>query len=938
MAVDEKEKHEAALLAVLMTAQEHQIENMIRQQLQPWRQTDPPPPTELDAAVLRGFAAVFRKSGNPQNHLYLLREFYQTTRDFRLPTGLADAVVGHTAGRVYPFLQGMNTVFTEIREEAAVDSIVERIDVVREKATTEVDRRALDLLEVLAERRAAEMLNQPGPHAQKALAAMQRAFDREWTPGEPRLMADFLAHLGRIANADLAAEQLRELQALHAAETPGTLDRLHVAHAWARTLWSYNQDDRPVDLLESALAEYQQALDGPLSAEANGPLGSLIGYLESRGRHTRGEEILEGHLANPAGGRQVLWLTSRLYQLYESALERDGRVSLGSGPTLYLAAIARIQADLEKGDDSYRHQLVNRLCSIFRTVKNRNIADVTEELTAFAFQRFPQALKRQTNNHHNVVGQVADTLHDLIGARVGLKFVIERIANEPSWFRHNYQDGWNQHNNRLGRWRQEAGELGDLEEPLLALVTREIRRELESRQSRNRSMYWMHHSYCWSEKADVFAQTAEEVYAERKSSGEAVQYIARYLYEGLGQHDRAMEILFIAHAAELLDEDGQTTLVNYLQSRNRHGESIALLLPLVELRPDNIGYRVLLMRAYFHTTFHTTRQDELAATREAADVHFRVDGRWQESAIAALADICRETRLYEHARTYYGEVIPLHQRSQPNRGIGNGTLSQYYGKLAEACAGLDDTPAAVDAACQAVVSWGPRHDNRQSALNSLKSVIQDATDLDAFVVEFDAQVAETKLDNHMVRKALGQVYLERDEFDKALVQLRLAVALQPNDPDIHAALVGCFDGRQDAQGAVGQRIASLQLSRRDIELYKDLGRRLVALEQPLQAERAYTSLVEMLPHESEGHAALAEIRQTQNRWADAADHWRQVAEIRALEPTGLVRLAEAQIQLEQWDEALATLRKLDTTVWPSRFGNIHDQVRNLEGRIEDMQR
>jgi tetratricopeptide (TPR) repeat protein len=917
-----------------MTADEYQIQNMLQQQLQPWRQTNPPPPTELDPNVLRGFAALFRKSSYPQNYLYLLREFYQTTRDFRLPAGLADAVIGHTAGRVYPFLQGMDTVFSEIREEAAIDSIVERIRVVRKKAATDVDRRALDLLEVLAERRAAEMLNQPGPHAKRALTAMQRAFDRQWTPGEPRLMADLLAHLGRIADADLAAEQLRQLRSLHAGETPGTVDRLHLAHALARTLWSYHQDDQPIDLLETSLAEYQAALDGPLPAEANAALDSMITYLEARGRHTRGEEILQGHLASPGSPQQTLWLTSRLYQLYESTLQSDGRVSLGSKAELYREAIVRIQADLEKGNDDHRFQLVNRLCSIFRTVKDRNIADVTDGLTAFAFQRLPEAIKRQTNNYQNVVGQVARTLHDLIGPKAGLKFLIERVAGEPSWFRYNYQDGWNQHSYQLGRWREEVGALGELEKPLLALVTRELRRELESRQSRNREMYWMHHGHFWKEKADAFAQVAEKVYAQRKQSGEAVKYIAAYLFDGLDRDDRAIEMLFVAHAAGLLDEGGQHTLVGYLHHRNRYGESIALLWPLVELRPDNIQYRVLLMRA----CFYTDRHDELAALREATDAHFRADGRWQKGVIAALADVCRETKLFRHAREYYGELIPLHQRTQPNRGIGDGTLSHYYSMLAEVCTGLGDTPAAVDAACHAVVSWGPRHGDRQAALDSLKAVLQGAADLDAFVVTLDAETGKSGLDNPIVRKALGQVYLERNQFDKALVQLRRAVALQPNDPEIHAALVACFDGRGDAQGAVDERLASLQLSRRDVELYNDLGRRLDALNQPAQAERAYTSLVEMLPHESEGHAALAEIRQTQDRWDEAIDHWRQVAQIRALEPTGLLRLAEAQIHLKRWDEALATLRKLDTTAWPSRFGDIPNQVRQLERQIEAQRR
>ena len=69
-------------------------------------------------------------------------------------------------------------------------------------------------------------------------------------------------------------------------------------------------------------------------------------------------------------------------------------------------------------------------------------------------------------------------------------------------------------------------------------------------------------------------------------------------------------------------------------------------------------------------------------------------------------------------------------------------------------------------------------------------------------------------------------------------------------------------------------------------------------------------------------------------WAEAADHWKQVARIRALEPTGLVKLAEAQIHLRRWDEAARTLRKLDAQSWPPRFGDVSRQVRQLHRQIE----
>jgi hypothetical protein len=98
----------------------------------------------------------------------------------------------------------------------------------------------------------------------------------------------------------------------------------------------------------------------------------------------------------------------------------------------------------------------------------------------------------------------------------------------------------------------------------------------------------------------------------------------------------------------------------------------------------------------------------------------------------------------------------------------------------------------------------------------------------------------------------------------------------------------------------------------------------------LEAERARTSLVEMLPSESEGHAKLAEIRQKQDRWQDAAYHWQAVARIRKLEPDGLLGLAAAQIQLKDRPAAEATLKELETTKWPDRFRqDLSEKLPNL---------
>ncbi len=294
---------------------------------------------------------------------------------------------------------------------------------------------------------------------------------------------------------------------------------------------------------------------------------------------------------------------------------------------------------------------------------------------------------------------------------------------------------------------------------------------------------------------------------------------------------------------------------------------------------------------------------------------------------------CLDNRLYQQSVDYYAELIPLHQRTRPNRGIGSGTLSTYYESQARAYSALKQTANAVDAASGAIVSWGPTHKNRTRAIETLKQVLREANDRDEFAALLDAEAEKTGQDRPIVRKALGQVLLDVGEFQSAIAQLKLALELQPNDTQTHQALLKCYDKLDDQEGGIRQLMAMAQLSRRDLKIYQQLGERLKS--RPQQRERAVTSMVEMLPSESESHTALAEIRQKDDRWDDAILHWQEVARIRALEPTGLLKLSAAQIHQKQFDEARAAIRKLERTVWPTRFNDVEAQIRKLRQQLPD---
>jgi predicted Zn-dependent protease len=932
MAVDRRSQYERAMIETYKVMPEWRLQQMLQQRLDPWQRRDGKPPAELDEQTLLVFAALFEKAGSPGQHLYMLRNYYTATRDFRLLSGLADATVGHTAGKVYPFLRNLRTVLSEVRDEATADSIVEHLAKVRQRAKTDVDRRSLDLLEMLAERRSAELLNQPGPHGEKALAALKRAFQPAWSSGEPRLMAELLASLGAITYKPLAGEQVRQLEALHAMARAGSEDRLYIAHALANTYWNYSRYNEGIDLLAAGLDEFQKASGGVLPASANGPLGQLVSFLERRSHFARGETVLAEQLKHPAGAQQTLWLKLRLFQLYGQALANDGDVSLGRGATLYKAVEQQLIEDMATDDQNHRYNLVSRLCSLYRTAANKKIATVADDLRTFASRTIPKVLKRQTNQYTSIVGAVAQALKDLASPLDALAFLVERIEQEPAWFRWNNQDGWSSHSYLLGELRPTLDNSPDaaLEARLLKIVLDELRRDLRTNSSRSRNMYYQNHSYYWQAKREDFIRVAEEIYTERKQSGSAVVYIAQYLFSGLGHRARAIEILKIAHGEQRLDESGQWQLVQFLHHEKRYVESVSILQALIESRPDNMTYRVSLMRAYFKTGQRHLLLGLLAQT----DEHFHKEGRWGEAPLAALAHSTLDNELYEQSVKYYDELIPLHQRTRANRGIGNGVLSGYYGWLAQAHARQGQMAEAVEAACGAVIAWGPTHHNRAGALRSVQNVIRQAKDLNALVAQLDRQAQETGLHNPIVRKAVGQVYLEKRQFDRAIAQLTLAIELQPNDMETQRAIISAYDQQGDKSGAIAAILQAVQLARRDFSLFADLGRRYAAMEQTALAERAYTSIVEVLPNESESHAALAEIRQKQERWSDAAVHWAQVAAIRSLEPTGLLKLAEVQLRLKQWDAAAESIRKLRARSWPSRFGNVDAQARDLERRLE----
>ena len=464
MVVDRKDDYRRARVQVFMQNEEWQINQWINQKRQRWTNSGGVQyPTELDEDVLFAFQALFEKSTTPGNYVYTLRNFYTACRDFRLLRMVADSVVGRTPQQVYNFLSQMqNNLLQELRNEATADQILERLVEVRDSAENPIDRRALDLLEALVERKASEVLNEPGPHIDAAVIALKRAFERDWANGEIVQMANFLDQLGNIGQRKLNAERLRQLRALHDMTDAGTVENVQIAWSLAHALYySHGERQEGIAVIEAAISQYRDIHPGALSNQLNTQFSGYMTLLEGQKQFAKAEVLLKKELSFPNNASQTTWLKQRLNECYMSAYRNAGRVAFGSGGELYHNLLKYLIDEAASPRDSYRYQVMSHILTVFRN-KERRDARYGDDVKAYAFEQFPKLIRPQDANYRNQISNTANAVKDLIGQRHGLAFLIDRLENYPARFEHTWENPWQQFGYRMAQWRKNAGGVKDL--------------------------------------------------------------------------------------------------------------------------------------------------------------------------------------------------------------------------------------------------------------------------------------------------------------------------------------------------------------------------------------------------------------------------------------------------------------------------------------------
>ena len=925
---DRRADYDRARIAAYQQMSEETLHDLLRQLCDRWDQAEPPT-TELDDRTLLAFKALFEKGSTPEASLDSLRAAFVGTRDFRLLQILPDAVLGRSPLQIYTFLQSLQSgILNELRTEAAADEILSRLKLLRTEDRTSTDLRALDLLEALVERISSEVLNQGEAHADASLAALQRAFARQWKPGEPLLMSKFLCELGSLP-PKLAEEQLRQVREMRDGVAAHSRDRLTITDSYCKLLSdSYQRREEAIRDMEVEVRDYLQANHGLLPHSDESVISNFVTLYEQGQQHAAGEVFLRRLLEKPQNKTQRQWIEDRLTTLLIHAFEADSATSLGSGRPAMLEPLYRLLAQtIEKStDERVRYQEIVHTVNLFSTALRHEVPQTQEFALEFAFETLPEVLKRQVVTYRDAAVSPVSMIRAVAGPKLALRYVLERIEQYPQRLEFGSESAAHAFGQELARLRADTGR-SEFDDRVLRFALQELRFELRTGIARGYETSYRTNQYFWAERIPDFIRVSDEVLAENKSSGRCALNVARYVRSGLGLHPRSVEILLVANKQGLLDDAAQTLLINWLHEDQRFAESIPLLEALIEVNPRLIHYREQLMTAYFKTN----RPQQLTDLIRQTDERFHREGLWRERIAYDLGHACLNCQRFDHAAQYLVEATVLYQRANPNSGVYDATLAGYYQDLARAYSHLKKTREAVDAISAAIVCRGMDQSDRESLFEELQRILQDAEDLDEYVQHLDAESARTGQDSPILRKAVGLACLELSLHEKAIPQLRLAMELQPHDPQTYDALLTCYDATNDAPAAIRLLLKKIELKSHDLGLFEQLADRLSDNEE--EAERAVTSIIEASPNEAENHAAMAERRQQQDRWGEAIVHWERVAELRKLEPTGLLKLAEAQIHEQQWNAARSTIRKLRQTQWPPHFTDVESQAGELEMQI-----
>ena len=775
------------------------------------------PTGKLETQDIETATELFRRCHQPNNYMYQLSDLYRHTKDPRLPRAFVPGLMGRTAQEIYPALQRFFDITRYIEEEASVDESMLIIEKLRKEKLVqgEIDERALDMIEAELKRRASEVLNQPGQHVKFAVAALQRAMARDFETGERQLMARWLRRYGASSSGELRKEIYAAYRKLDAGEDD-VFQRLEIVNQWAELEIEHNEN-AAADRLTVALDEARAKRDGVFTSELLTAFSTLIRTFENRKLYAEAETRLLAEIDRAANEETRHSLVSRLFSVYRYAVTNRGATSFGSGEASFVGARKWMLQELRRAKTgSHRSTLINTFGEFHLQAHRKKIPNVAVVWKQFAFEDFPPLIANDRTQADDMVEWIGYKMRDINGNVDAIEFVVTMLESEPDWVREeSYQGIWNECGDSVAAWRADRNTVlpPALADRLLALMKKELMWQLEIGSFRQMGFCDKNSGSVWAAKLDEFSQVGEAFVEKYAESETAVVTAARFFFDYPERRKRAGDLLLGLHdGGRVFRHETRDLIGNYLERTERWTDSERVHRDYVKEFPKVVNYHLRLTRSLFKQEKNGAMKEALAAANDSVEANQRA-----EADVAKLASLAVEVEEFDRAVEWYEEAIRKHESTHPNRGIGQGVVSEYYRKIAAAHSGLGRTKKAVDAASAAIVAWGPRHDQRVAAVNRLADVIRQSKDIDAFAEALDAEAEESGLEKPIVRKQLGKVYLEKkDGAEKAARQFRIALETQPDDGETHRLLVLALDKMGDADAARDQLIESIRLAPRDL--------------------------------------------------------------------------------------------------------------------------
>lgn len=923
----------------LSTGQKH---SRLKNRLNQWKSNTSGRSPMVPADVKRQLFELMQTTTDLINSYQVLKSWYRATNDPLLLHALAPFVSGRSRPDMLQALSYTQSLINDLHQEAAIDALVDGISRHRSAVTRnsddqqDVDDFGLNLLLLQARCRAARILNQPGPHAAAAQKALQAVAAEQIAESEIPRLVERLSHLGRLPNAALsvARRQLafRLLRSIDV-DRPGRLaTALHVAAMEVR-------DGRSVEADQLLQAELRAYLAN--SNTWTGTIPEVLSRLKARRLEQDQFLAAERWLMDVLDRFDRNELRQQLRDIRLAALRSGGRSVMGEGDELYQflreADWANVIDPMHHGDFP---KAFERILQVVDGGLDAELPAAGDDVKKLA-ERADHLIRRFSAQHISIIQQIKNQLRRSAGDRAAVEFLLQRLKAQPVALQWTVpRSVWNQFADDLYEitWPDRRSPVTGEHERRLNPQIRPLRLQVEAallegfeaglhaRDQTHHGYFDRRHCRLYRDGRERVLQIVDDVAAEHADSLADINFLVRFLDKHFNdEQPRQIALLEAARAGGIATDATWNKLVELYLEIDQPKSAVALLELMIGRSPQSKNLRFQLMRALFRLKDQDAMQLQLQYVRK--HLVDEVDG--PVSQVFELAELCAEVHLWKEAADLFQQAFdrtpwPV----QPDQRLAD-RWRHYTGVLTK----LNESERAVDAISAAWVVVGQNPSARRQISRQLDEVLKETDRLDQMADQLDRRSQQEGDDSSFLRLALGREFLRRELPQQAESHLRTALELSPTNRAAAVALVESLDGQNRPEDAIDAVLNLCRLSEPATDCFVDLHDRYLQVNDPANAERAATSIVEVAVEESSSHAALAELREGQENWSAAIQHWRRAASLKTEEPHALVRLTQAQLQAGRKQDAVATFRKLRTTKWDDRFEELPAQIRKLRRRI-----